>query len=474
MKKVIIINPPSKTKVIREGRCEQRADSYQYLMVPISLPSIAAVLRREGFNVEIIDCIADNISLDQLENLLEEKKPLFVIINVATMSFNTDKKVAEVCKKLNIFCAAMGMHVTTIPEEALKESEFDAVIRGEPELISLNLAKAVKSKKDLRKVKGISYKKNNKIIHNPNEKLIEDLDSLPFPARDLLNNEKYIAPLTQRPYTLVIAGRGCPFGCVFCTADKYYGKKPRLRSPSNIADEIEEIVKDFNITDIGMWSDTFTFNKEQVIGISKEIIKRNLKIDWFCNSRVDTIDEEMVKYMAKSGCKAITFGVESLDETILKRAKKNITISQVKNAVELCRKYKIKSQLHLIFGLPGETKKTMYETIKKTIKLDPDYAQFYCAVPFPGTEFREYLIKKGILPKAEWSKYEINNALVSYPGLSNKEIQRARRKAYQKFYFRPSYALKKLKEFPLKEWKKIFPQAYSFFKGWVFSNEPPS
>ncbi len=467
-KKVILVNPPSETKVIREGRCEQRADSYQYLMVPISLPSTAAVLREGGFEVKIIDCIADEMTLNQLENILKKESPFLVIINVATMSFSKDKLAAEICNKLKIFCAAMGMHVTTLPEESLKESKFDFVIRGEPEITSLNLAKAVFNKTPLKNVRGISYREKEKIINNKDAELIQDLDKLPFPARDLLDNKKYTEPLTQAPYTLVITGRGCPYGCLFCTADKYYGKKQRIRSPENITEEIEEIIKKYGITHIGMWNDTFTFNKEQVIGISKEKLKRKLKIVWFCNSRVDTFDEERAKWMAKSGCKAITFGVESLDKEILKGAKKNITIEQVKKAVEICRKYEIKSQLHLIFGLPGETETTIKNTIKKVINLDPDYAQFYCAVPFPGTEFREYVLKKGYFKEVPWSNYEINNALVSYPNLSSEKIQDARKRAYRKFYFRPKYIFRKMKEFPLKDWKKIAIQAYNFFKGWVF------
>ena len=468
MKKVILINPPANMKVVREGRCEQRADSYQYLMVPISLPSTAAVLREGGFEVKVIDCIADDISLKDLGNEVEKYKPCLAIVNVATMSFDKDKQTAELCKKLNIPCAAMGMHVTTIPEESLKDSKFDFAIRGEPEMISLNLAEAICNKKDIKKVKGISFKKNGKIIHNPDAELIKDLDKLPFPARDLIHNEKYIEPLTQKPYTLVITGRGCPFNCIFCTANKYYGKKQRIRSPKNIVDEIEEVIKKYNIRDIGMWNDTFTLNKEQVIGLSKEIIRRHLNIFWFCNSRVDTLDEELIKWMAKSGCKVITFGVESLDEGIIRNIRKNITLQQVKKAIDLCKKYKISSQLHLIFGLPGETKETMNKTIKGVIKLDPDYAQFYCAVPFPGTEFREYAKKNGYIHNVSWEKYEINNAIVSYPHLSSEEIQKGRRKAYVKFYLRPTYVLKKMINIPVKEWKKIGVQAYKFFSGWVF------
>ncbi len=457
-------------KVVREGRCEQRTDSYQYMMVPISLPSIAAILRKNGFEVKIYDCIADNIGLKDLESILADEKPLLAIINIATLTFNTDMETAALCGKLGIVSAAIGIHITTLPEYSLKNSDLDAAIRGEPEMISLNLAKALANNLPLEDVRGVSFKKGEKIIHNPDAPLIENLDELPFPARDLLHNEKYIAPITHRPYTLLIAGRGCPFNCIFCTANKYYGKKQRIRSPENILEEIREIVNKYKIYDIGMWSDTFTFNKEQVIGTAKGIIREGLKINWFCNSRVDTIDEEMIKLMADSGCKVITFGVESLDENILRNIRKNISLEQVKKAVELCRKHRIESQLHLIFGLPGETRETMDKTIKEVIKLDPDYAQFYCAVPFPGTEFRDYVIDKGYFKDADWSEYEINKALVSYPGLSKEDIQNARKKAYRRFYLRPKYIWKKMRTFPLKDWKKIAVQAYHFFNGWVWAD----
>src|SRR3989344_1416951 len=206
--KVVLVNPPAEMKVVREGRCEQRADSYQYLMVPISIPSTAALLRQEGFDVKIYDCIADEVGLSKLKEILKHEMPSLVIVNVATMSFDGDKETAAVCKELGLPVAAMGMHVTTIPEQALSESQFDFTIRGEPELISVNLAKAIKAKKPFKTVRGISYRDGEKIISNPAEDLIQDLDSMPFPARDLINNEKYIEPITHRPYTLIIAGRG--------------------------------------------------------------------------------------------------------------------------------------------------------------------------------------------------------------------------------------------------------------------------
>lgn len=470
--KVLLINPPSPDlKFIREGRCEQRADSYQYLMVPISLPSIAAVLLQKNYDVKIYDCTADNISYEELKNILQEEKPTLAIVNIATPSYYNDIETATLCKELKILSIAIGVHVTTLPEETLKNSNFNIAIRGEPEITALDLVESIKNSKSLSEVKGISYKSYNEVKHNPDREVIEDLDSLPFPARNLLHNEKYLGPTIDRPYTLLIASRGCPHSCIFCIAHHYYGKKIRYRTPKNIAEEIKLIVKENNIRDIAMWSDTFTFNKEWILELCEEIIKTGLDINWYCNSRVDTIDEDRIKAMAASGCKVITFGVETLDENILKNIKKNTTLEQVENAIKLCKKYKIKSQVHMIFGLPGETKKTIKQTLKKLLKINPDYAQFYIALPFPGTEFYEYAKTNNILLTTDYSKYEINQAIISYPHLTDKDLKNAMKRAYRKFYFRPTYLVKKLKEFPIKQWPSLTMQSYNLMKNWVFNKD---
>jgi anaerobic magnesium-protoporphyrin IX monomethyl ester cyclase len=468
--KIIILNPPYKRKVVREGRCEQRADSYQYLMVPISLCYLASVLRKKH-EIKLIDCIAEEMSLEQLEVLLEKEKPNLAVVNVATFSFDYDIKTAELCKKLGIKSAAMGVHVSVLPEYVLKNSSFDFVIRGEPELTSLELANALDKKKNLKTVLGITYRQKGKIISNKPCPFIKELDKIPFPARELFDNSKYIMPLTHEPYTLLVPSRGCPYGCIFCTAHHYYGSYQRYRSIPNIIEEVKEILYKNKIKNIGMWSDTFTLNKQFVLDFCKAVKDNNLKFDWFCNSRVDTLDEEMVKAMSSTGCKVITFGIESLNADILKNIRKRISEEQVAAAIKLCKKYKIEGQAHIIFGLPGETKETAKETIRKLLKINPDYAQFYCAIPFPGTDFYEFCNKNNYITTRNWEDYEINKAIVSYPNLSNQEIQEIMRKAYRRFYFRPTYALRKFLSFPISKWPSISKQAFDYMKGWVFSKK---
>ncbi len=472
--RTLIINPPSWRghKFIREGRCEQRQSSFQYMMVPISLPSIAAVLIKNGIKVKILDLNIKNMTLQEIKEEIKEFNPKLIIFNYSTATYHGDK---EFTKAVRIFhkahFTAIGVHITTLPEEVLCETVLDSVVRREPEITCLKLAQAIEKNKDLKKVLGISYKKNNMIIHNKDRPFIKNLDKLPFPARNLLENEKYTLPFYNRPYTLLVTSRGCPHNCSFCTAKLYYGERLRQRSAKNIVDEMEEIKNKYNIHYITMWSDTFTLDRKFVMDLCEEILKRKLIIKWMCNSRVDTVDEEMLKAMKKAGCIGIAFGVESGVQEILDKAGKKTTLKEIEKAFKLMKKVGIESLAHFIFGLPGETTKTIKKTVKFAKKLDPDYAQFYCAIPFPGTDFYKQAVNNNWLTTNDWSKYEINQAIINTPSLSIEELKRARKKAYQSFYLRPTYILKIiLKIKSLKEFQKIFTQSINFVRDWVLKS----
>jgi radical SAM superfamily enzyme YgiQ (UPF0313 family) len=437
-------------------------------MTPISLPSIASVLLKDDFDVVIIDCIAVDMSFDQLRQRLGSEKPSFVLVNVATVSFNTDKQVADICKELEIPVAAFGVHVTTTPDETLRKTSFDFLIRGEPELIALKLARCVRDKGNPGEVLGISFTRKTTIVHNKDAPRQDNLDALPFPARNLLDNQKYIAPLSHNPYTLLIASRGCPFNCIYCTAHQYYGKKTRSRSTANILAEMRHIASNLGIRNIAMWSDTFTLNKPFVLELCKKIKESKLDVEWYCNSRVDTVDEEMIREMAAANCKVITLGVESLDQRILDNMRKGTRVEQIKKTIVLCRKYGVKTQAHLIFGLPGENSDSVSNTIRGIMEADPDYAEFYCAVPFPGTEFHAMARKHKWLTTTDYSKFEINQAIISYPHLSDVDIKSSMRRAYRAFYLRPIYLFRKLKEWPIWEWPSISKQVLSWAKDWIY------
>ena len=471
--KVVILNPPVENheKYIREGRCEQRASSFQYLMVPITLPSIAAVLREKDFEVRVIDSMAEELDFKKALKTIEKFNPKLAILNFSTATYPSDKSFTEELKRNlpKTHLSAIGVHVTSLPEETLRETALDSVIRGEPEITALELAKAIVRGGNLKKIKGLSFRANPSIVHNPAREFIADLNILPIPARDLLKNERYKMPIYNRPYTLVVTARGCPNNCSFCTASLYYGSRIRYREVSKVLDEVEEIIKIHHINDITFWADTFTFDRDYVLKICQGIKARGLKFRWMANARVDRVDPEMLKEMSETGCQILSFGVESGVQKILNNIGKNITLKEIRQAFQWTRASGIESAAHIIFGLPGETEETIKQTIKFIKEIDPDYVQFYSAIPFPGTRFFNQALENGWLMASSWQDFEVGKNIISTPELSLPELAKWRKYAYLKFYLRPAYILGKLKKFihqPRDFWP-FFKQAISFLKDWA-------
>jgi len=470
--KVFILNPPvlSGPGFVREGRCEQRLSSYQYVLLPVSLPSIGAVLKRHKVQVKVVDAVAENLSVPKIKSQIRRFRAKLLILNVSTVTFDNDMNVAKEIKKNfpSLKIAVIGVHVTALPEEALNNKAIDFVVRSEPEETVEELVLTLGKKLPVHKIKGLSYKSGKKIQHNPDRPFISDLDGLPFPDRSLVKNELYLMSMSDKPHTIILTSRGCPNQCTFCTAHKYYGRVFRTRSAKSVADEMEEAERKFDIHYATMWADTFTMDPDFVFELCRLIQERGLKMKWMCNSRVNTISVDLLKAMKAAGCIGIAYGVESGNQQILKNVKKGITLPQIEKAFKMTNQVGIESLAHVIFGLPGETKQTVDETIRFAKKIKPTYAQFYCAVPFPGTEFRNQAIRERWIRENEWSKYEINQSIIETPRLSQAELKEARRKAYLKFYLRPGYILSIGWRFIRKgEIKSLFKNSLGFLRDWA-------
>ncbi|MBC7326647.1 radical SAM protein [bacterium] len=447
LKRALLINPPSGL-YIREDRCQVPVKGLTATAPrpPIDLAYIAAVLEQEGVECRIKDYPVEGKGWSALERDLEIFSPDILIVSVTTPTFELDMKACEIAKKLNpsIITAAKGGHITVLDEEALKKHPYlDIALRGEVEETVKELAQGYQ----LDKIEGITFRSNGRIIRNPDRKFIEDLDSLPFPARHLLDNSLYKRPDTNEPQTTIQTNRGCPGQCVFCLAGKLSGRKLRLRSPKNIVDEIEECINKFNIRNFFFRADTFTWNKEWVIEICKEILRRNLNIKWVCNSRVDTLDEERLRWMKASGCWLISLGIESGSQRILNLMGKAITKEDAKRAVELCKKYKIKSYAFYLFGLPWEREIDVFETIKFALELDSDYAEFHLAVPFPGTVLYDIVREKNLI-EGDFQGYDHSIPIARTFYISREELLRWRRKAIFRFYLRPRYIFRTILHSP--------------------------
>ncbi len=442
--RILLVNPPHPEGkgFTREGRCTQEARVWATQWPPVSLATAAAFLEAGGRRTLILDCPAVGMNLEALRRRAEAFEPAWIFVTTGTPTLSADLAAARQLKQAAPAAqvAVLGTHVTADPESALSAGGIDAVIRGEPEG---TIAALCRSKtEDCKKVAGISFvDADGAVRHNPDRPWLDPVD-IPAPAWDRLDLSPYRLPLKGRPFLIVAPVRGCPYRCTFCTAPQYYGRALRMRPVSRVADEIEQNVARFGITDYLIWADTFTASRSYVADFCREIRRRRLRIAWTCNSRVDTVDDEILAEMKRAGCWMISYGIESADERVLSRSKKNITAADSARAVAAARRTGLVVSGHFIFGLPGDSTARMNKTLAFALELPLDIGQFYAASPFPGTGlFSEALEKGWLRPDAAGSQ---SRSVMDLPNLSAGEVDAFRRMAFRKFYLRPKVMLRLL------------------------------
>ncbi|MEM5806803.1 MAG: radical SAM protein [Candidatus Aenigmatarchaeota archaeon] len=406
---------------------------------PLGLAYIAAILVQEGFEVKILDL---NVESKSPLRICEEFKPNIVGITCTTPVL---KSTNDLCKNIKnnfpeIITVVGGAHPSSMPKDMLVNNKsIDFIVIGEGEFTTLEIAENVENEnKNFSKIKGIAFREGEKIIITKSRELISNLDSLPFPARELLPIRKYNSHICslKEPEMSIITSRGCPYNCIFC-CKKIFGRVFRARSACNVVDEIEHLVNRYRAREITIVDDNFTLDKERTIEICKEIIQRELDISWFTPNgiRADALDEERIKWMKKSGCHLLFFGVESGSQRIINKIKKGINLKQIENVVELCRKYEIDVGLFFMIGLPNEKEEDIKKTILFAKKLNPDIAKFGITVPFPGTSLFEELDKKGFIKNYNFEDYSLHSQPVfETEYLSSDEIMKFYKKAYREFY----------------------------------------
>lgn len=443
--KVLLINPPSSKPHIREGRCMQEKSSWAALWPPLSLAYTAALLRESGFIVKLIDCVANFVSFGKLREIVTDFSPQLVVINSGFPTIDEDLAVVDLVKEIreNTQTALVGMVPTQLEEEVFcLNSKLDFVVVGEPEWAINQLAQALKQSSDLSLVKGLMINTDGKTVKNePQDYRAQDPNELPFPARDLLDNSKYVLPINGNKFTLLSVGRGCPFQCTFCIARDYYDRVFRKRTPKLVVDEIEECISQYDIRQFLFWGETFTLDRDYAMAISDEIINRSLQIKWATTSRADTVDVAMLEKMRQAGCEMLSLGIESVSDETLAAIKKGCSFEDIKRAIELIGAAGMRRMGHFIFGLPGQRKEECSALIDFALKSGIEYAQFYCAVPYPKTEMGRLAREQGwISEETAWSDYYLSKSIMSNGIMTPTEIKDFRDLAYRKFYLRPKMA----------------------------------
>lgn len=414
----------------------------------IGLAYLAAYLREKDIEVELIDSPIEGITFKDLRKKIRNSKPDVIGITANTMQIFEANKTAKIIKNIDKDLPVIigGYHATAIPIKTLEEfTYFNYLVYGEGEITTYELIKKLENGKDISKIKGITYRNNDKIKITAPQKQISNLDDLPFPAFDLFPLKKYKPFYSFEKNTIelpIITGRGCPYNCTFCA--RPMGNRVRYRSIGNILKEIKRDIDEFGVNQIHFMDETFTLDRKRTLRLCREIIKEkiNRKLKWICETRVDKVDKETLRLMSKSGCRNILYGIESGNDKILNIIKKNITTKQSKNAVKLAKEAGINVIANFIIGLPYETKETIMDTINFAVKNDIDFAIFAILTPFPGTEIIE-MAKKGEgnleILTFDWRKYskQIGGAL-SLKNLSRRELEHLQMLAYTKFYLRPN------------------------------------
>ncbi|MGP3667039.1 MAG: B12-binding domain-containing radical SAM protein [Candidatus Bathyarchaeota archaeon] len=417
-----------------------------FVAPPLGLAYLAAVLEKNCYNVEILDLPALNIGLDIFKKIIE-RRPLDIVgVTATTSTINSAYKIIKIVKQISpeTLTVLGGAHVTFVPERTMNECpQIDVGCIGEGEYTFLELVQTVESEGCLEKVKGIVYRDKDGLIRkNPPRCYIENLDELPFPARHLLPMDKYRVFNEKMIIGTILTSRGCPFNCIFCSSSLLFGKKFRARSPGNVVDEIEQFQEAYKTRYVEFIDDTFTFDKKRAEEICREIIRRRLDVSWVCSCRVDLIHRELMKLLKKAGCRMIYFGVESGVQRVLNLMRKGIKVEQAYRVIKWAREVGLETVASFILGTPGETMKEALQTIKFAKKLNPDYAQFSIATPFPGTELYKIAKERGLLLTEDWSKYTVLEPVMRTKELTVKQLQKLIKKAYFSFYLRPKTILR--------------------------------
>lgn len=453
--KILLVNPRWQKK---KGNIWKEVSG---VVIPHGLAIIAACLVKDNIDTKVLDVSALRLNTEDIVVFIKNEKFDYFGFTATTFVIEDSLKIAKVCKDT---CSGSkiifgGVHPTIFPEEVLNNEFVDYVVRGEGEESVVELLKNGPGS-----VKGISYKRNGKIIHNPARPLLENLDSIPLPAYQLFPMSAYhpaVGGYRQVPAISMITSRGCPGRCSFCYKDMF-GTKIRMRSAESIVNEIFFLADNYGIREITFYDDTFTASKERTIGFCELLIQKRIHISWSCMSRVDFVNEKILKLMKKSGCHQICYGIESGDEQILRNINKPLLLKKSEEICRLTKSVGIALRTSFMLGNPGETEQSLKKTIDFAIKLKPDIVQFNITTPYPGSEMFNWAKENNYLKTFDWSNYDLSHMIMNLPSVSSDLVEKYYKLAYRKFYLRAGYILRRIVK--ALSWQEITINVKVFFR----------
>jgi len=443
--KIMLVNPPRFEGVpaIREERCEI-TERYSVLE-PYSLLQLAAILREKDHKITLVDANGFDLDFEHLQKLLEETKPDILIFRFTPTTFDHDTGICKIAKNANPEIRTIGLcwTLTSVSEDVMSSvPELDFYITGDYEAVVPAL---VEQMPDASGVGGVIWRSGDEVkINQPTKETIADLDELPIPAYDLLDSldPYFINTPTDEAFTIMYTSRGCPYKCIYCTVA---GTLWKPRSAESVMKELRYLKQNYDIKLISFFDETFTIDKQRVLDICQAMTDEKLNIKWYCNTRANLLDEELIIAMRRAGCRGMSIGVESGSQLILNNASKRITVNEARIIIKLAKKNGIKVLCSFIFGLPGETWETVEETIEFVKETLPTGVQFNVAVPYPGTQLHKWAIEKGLLKEMDWRQLYQHESIVGTEDMAPEDLDKARYMAYKALYTYPIWYLENVK-----------------------------
>ena len=450
---VALIQPPTGS-YRRDDRCQSRVEdqTIQVSFPPMDLAYHAAVLERAGYSCAIRDYSTARISPETALAEIASLRPETVFFSSTQPTQANDlafaKKLKETDSSLRI--VLRGESVTFQDTAILsRHPQVDLILRGESEETLLEVLDLFSGKTEgsLGEIPGVTFRRGSEIERSADRPFIKDLDDLPWPARNLLDRTLYRSPETGNVLTTLYAARGCPYPCIFCPAPLASGRPVRLRTPEDLTAEVRHCLEEYGIREFLFHGDTFTYSRKWVLDLCSRIVEAGLRIRWGCNSRVDTIDPDMLAVMKSAGCWVIGFGVESGHEETLRLTRKAIRREQIVSAFEMCRKAGIRSHAFFVFGFPWEGPEHLEEDYRLALEIDPDFFDLNIAYPLPGTELMQTLERSGRLESTSIDQggYAVPTSATE-KGLTPEDLERWRRKTLLALYLRPNYIYRTLRQ----------------------------
>ncbi|MFH1092664.1 MAG: glycosyltransferase [Candidatus Omnitrophota bacterium] len=451
--KIALVHSPYKHKIFSENL--STVDDEFSLAPPIILAYVAAILEAHGHKVLLIDARTLNLSKEETLGCIRDFKADILGFRAETYHFHDALEwMGYLKEKLNIPVIAGGINLSLYPRETLSHKTIDYGIIGQAIVTLPAFLKAFAAGSAFEHIPGLGYKKQNgKIIINPVQDIGIDFDSYPMPARHLLPNDQYYSFISQRKnFTIMLTSVGCPFGCTFCAIPSAYN----ARSVQNVVNEIEVCYKEFHVREIDFFDAVLFKSRERDIEIMQELKKRKFDLEWSCRSRVDLVDEQILSLAANSGCRQIYFGIESINPQVLRNIKKNISKEKVSRAITLSKKFGIRPMGFFMVGNPGDTLKSIRQSIDFARELDLDYIQVCRSIAKPGTQLDKEMIQK--TGRDLWREHVAGAPLkerlpAPWSSLTELEKESLTKEFYLRFYLRPRLIRERL--FQLKSFTEL-------------------